>query len=318
MSDIFDAFQRSEAERSGVDLSGPTTVTDLLRSAERRAASKWERTALAEPTAPPAGNETDPPPETGDWESQIPAPATPSAAFGEAGHRFKELTASLSVPNRIVSLDDKESPGAEAFRLLGVRLRDLRRTRSVKKLLITSTIPQEGKSMISANLACTLGLESTQKTLLLEGDVRRPSLAAKFGLERSPGLTECLQGDQGVEASIYRLNGAGIFLLPAGSATNHPLELLQLKRLSRLMDQITEWFDWIVIDSPPVLPLADTSIWMRMSDGILLVTRNGATKKRQLEKGIEALDTKKFIGGILNCSKGSTYGDYYYYRREKE
>jgi Mrp family chromosome partitioning ATPase len=72
------------------------------------------------------------------------------------------------------------------------------------------------------------------------------------------------------------------------------------------MDQLTAWFDWIVIDSPPVLPLADATIWMRLVDGILLVTRQGKTEKRQLLRGLEVLDTAKLIGSLLNCSTNTS------------
>src|SRR6202034_3352103 len=90
------------------------------------------------------------------------------------------------------------------------------------------------------------------------------------------------------------------------------LELLQSGRLSSLMDQLTALFDWIIIDSPPVLPLADTSIWMRLADGILLTTRQGTTTKPQLQKGLEAIEPKKLIGAVVNSSKSAAACDYYY------
>jgi Mrp family chromosome partitioning ATPase len=77
------------------------------------------------------------------------------------------------------------------------------------------------------------------------------------------------------------------------------------------MDQLTAWFDWIVIDSPPVLPLADTSIWSRLADGILLVTRKGTTEKRQLQKGLEALEKSKLLGALVNSSENAAHSDYY-------
>ena len=78
------------------------------------------------------------------------------------------------------------------------------------------------------------------------------------------------------------------------------------------MDQLTAWFDWIIIDSPPVLPMADTSVWMNLADGVLLVLRQGTTEKRQLQRGLEALESKKMIGAVLNCSKSMPHSDYYY------
>ena len=79
-----------------------------------------------------------------------------------------------------------------------------------------------------------------------------------------------------------------------------------------MLDQVAALFDWIIIDSPPILPLADTSVWMRLTDGILLVTRQGTTEKQQLQKGLEAFESKKLIGALLNGSQASAYSGYYY------
>jgi capsular exopolysaccharide synthesis family protein len=238
----------------------------------------------------------------------------PNGAVVNAQATFPTLQASVTAQYRLICFTDSESPAAEAFRLLGVRLRDLRRKRPLKKMLITSTIPQEGKSMVSANLACTLALRTPQKVLLIEGDLRRPSLSQTFGVPSMKGLSEWLQDERSEMASIYHIEGPGIWLLPAGSASRNALELLQSARLPTLMDHLATQFDWIIIDSPPVLPLADASVWTRLADGILLVTRQGTTEKRQLQKGIEALDSKKFIGALLNCSSYAGHDGYYYYR----
>jgi capsular exopolysaccharide synthesis family protein len=194
-------------------------------------------------------------------------------------------------------------------------LRQLRRERPLKKVLITSTIPQEGKSVVAGNLACVMSSGARQKVVLLEGDVRRPSLSKVFGLRAYPGLCEWLQGARTLTDSLYRLEDAGIWLLPAGSTPANPLELLESKKLPELMEQLTSIFDWVIIDSPPVLPIADTSVWSRLADGILLVTRQGVTEKRHLQRGLEALDQKKLIGALLNSSRRTLDDDYYAYRR---
>jgi capsular exopolysaccharide synthesis family protein len=209
-----------------------------------------------------------------------------------------------------VSVGEEESLGAEKFRFLAVRLRQLRQTRPLKKVLITSTIPQEGKSTVAANLACTLARRKQHKTLLIEGDLRRPTVAQKFGLGRVPGLSEWLRGESET-MNIYRLEALGLWVLPAGSAPENPLELMQSGKLSPTMEQLTAWFDWIIIDSPPVLPLADTSIWARLADGILLVTRKGITEKQQLQRGLEALEPAKLLGALVNGSTDAAHSDYY-------
>jgi Mrp family chromosome partitioning ATPase len=275
VSQIFDALQRSEAERSGMDLSGLTEATEMLQRAERLAASEWETKRGTEQLDATKGAERDT--SSGLVEASSIAMTSEARATAELSmldpfSQFQSLKASLTPQSRLVSLMDNGSPAAEAFRLLGVRLRHFRRDRELKKVLITSTIPQEGKSMIAANLACTLALGTQQRILVLEGD----------------------------------------WILPAGSAPSNALELLQSGKSSALMDQLTGWFDWIIIDSPPVLPLADTSVWMRFADGILLVTRQGTTERRQLERGLEAIEPKKLIGALVNSSKDAAASCYYY------
>jgi len=88
--------------------------------------------------------------------------------------------------------------------------------------------------------------------------------------------------------------------------------VLQSVKLNALMAQLADWFDCIVIDSPPVLPLADTSVWMRLADGIILVARQGITEKKQLQRGLEAIEPQKLVGSLLNCSKNQANSHYYY------
>jgi capsular exopolysaccharide synthesis family protein len=284
MSHIFDALQRAETERAGTEasLTEPSTfslATDLLQVAERK-----RRGATVPSIDRPDGSK-----------------------FLE---QFPSLPVSIVPNSRLVAVGEEQSLGAEKFRFLAVRLRQLRQSRPLKKVLITSTIPQEGKSTVAANLACTLARRKQHKTLLLEGDLRRPTVAQKFGLGNVPGLSEWLRGETET-MNVYRLEALGLWVLPAGTAPENPLELMQSGKLSPLMDQLTSWFDWIIIDSPPVLPLADTSIWARLADGVLLVTRKSITEKQQLQRGLEALETAKLLGALVNGSTDAAHSDYY-------
>jgi capsular exopolysaccharide synthesis family protein len=291
VSRIFEALQRSEAERAGVAQPEPFSLaTELLRNAERG----LEDAAGINHHPGVGGN--------GLGEGRV-----AEARF----EQFQTLPIHLAPNSRLICLTDKESLGAEKFRFLSVRLRQLQQTRPLKKLLITSTIPEEGKSMVSGNLAAVLSRKKQQKILLLEGDLRRPVLASRFGLGKLPGLTEWLHQEPAPITSIYRLEGLGLWFLPAGKPSDNPLELMQSGRLSALMDQLAAWFDWVIIDSPPVLPLADTSLWMRLADGILLVAREGVTQKKQLQKGLEILESSKLLGMVLNSSSNSDHENYY-------
>jgi len=319
VSHIFDGLQKSESLRPGGESSQPTDATELLRHIEHRTASMWEAAHVETPSpVTGAGRVTpfgrrDGTLDTTAVEARLVSEQSTTVNAEDVFGQFQLLPISVTPQNRLICVTDNESPAAEAFRLLGVRLRDLRRKRPLRKLLITSTIPQEGKSLVSANLACTLALRVPERTLLVEGDLRRPSLSQMFGIGRVPGLNEYLQGERTLMDSIYHLEAAGTWILPAGNSPSNPLELLQSGKLPEMMDQLAEWFDWVIVDSPPILPLADASVWMRSADGVLLVTRQGTTEKRQLQRGLEAIESKKLIGALLNGSTTPAHSSYYYY-----
>jgi capsular exopolysaccharide synthesis family protein len=303
MSHIFDALQRAETERTGAERDDLALATELLKIAEAE--------AVVAPTDKVSEDDvrtTDHVIRTSVAVSTASNGAVPPKIF----ERFGSLPVVMPTTSKLVSIIEKDSLAAEKFRFLGVRLRQIQQTRPLKKVLITSTIPEEGKTTVSANLACTLARRRQQKTLLLEGDLRRPTLAKQFGLDRVPGLCEYLQNESDIADSIYRLDALGLWILPAGRTPQNPLELMQNGKLSPLMNQLSSWFDWIVIDSPPVLPLADTSMWMRMADGILLVTRQGKTEKQHLQRGVEALDRSKLLGALINSSANVARSNYYY------
>src|ERR1700691_4912009 len=178
MSHIFDALQRSEAEQSG-EAPALAVATELIQAVERKATTEREPVV-----------------ERGfAVEREIGPEIETLGSNPTAVDQFPSLQVAVNPQSRLVSLADHESLAAEKFRFLGVRLRQLRQNRPLKKILITSSIPQEGKSMVAANLACTLARRQRQKTLLLEGDLRRPTVAAEFGLGRVPGLCEWLSGE---------------------------------------------------------------------------------------------------------------------------
>jgi capsular exopolysaccharide synthesis family protein len=282
MSQIFDALQRSETDRSGTEVSA---VKELLEVVERNSAQ------------PVGGNEL----------------AKANTAVVQS-REYPTAPVVVSSQNKLVCVTDGESLAAEKFRFLAVRLRHLQQKRAMKRILVTSSVPGEGKTMIVENLACALA-GNKQKVLLLEGDLRRPSVSPQLGLDGLPGLAELLEsnGSGNHSFNVYRLESLGFWMLPAGRPPRNPMECLQPAKLSALMDELAGDFDWIVIDSPPVLPLADTSIWMRLADAILLVTRPGMTAKKQLQRSLETIESAKLLGAVLNGSKEATANNYYNY-----
>jgi capsular exopolysaccharide synthesis family protein len=300
MSRIFDALQRSGTEHSGVEypdmVSVATAVFETPNSqevAEVSEATVHEAEQAAQPV-----QDRDAIAELQTQDNANRAPAFPS------------LEVSVTPSSRLVFLTQPESLAAEKFRFLGVRLRQMRQSRPLKKVLVTSTIPEEGKSLVSVNLAGVLARRK-ERVLLIEGDMRRPTLAEQFGLGRLGGLAEWLQGGLETPSNIYRLGGPGFWIMPAGDPPANPLELMQSGRLSSLMGQLAILFDWIVVDSPPLLPLADTTVWARLTDGTLLVAREGKTEKRPLEHGLEMIKKSDLLGVVLNGCRNTDHDSYY-------
>lgn len=283
MSRIFEGLQRCDTERSGRPL--PESITELLDSAETL---QFETEISGELSAEPLSV----------TELSHGAESTTNRL-----EQFRSARPSFSSDSRLVCMTSLASPGAEKFRVLAVRMRHLQQTRRVKKILITSTLPDEGKTLIAANLALTLARRRLQNVLLFEGDLRTPRLAQQFGLSRLSGLSELLQHKEPLAASIYHLEGTGLWFLPAGVVPEDPLELMQSGLLSELVDNLASLFDWILVDSPPLIGLADTSLLTRVVDGVLLVAREAKTEKRALAKGLEMLNSSSLLGVVLNyCS----------------
>ncbi len=298
MSHIFDALQKADAEHARQDGIKRCEVLELLRNAESRAAAGAQR---GEAEIHGNGNSS---------ESGAGA-LTPIRPAGRL-EAISSVRVAPALTSRLITLLDAQSAATEAFRVLAVRLRQLQRDAAIRSVLISSAIPQEGKSLVAGNLACTLAVRSQQKILLLEGDGRRPALSALFGMSGSAGLQEYCRGKAELTDCIHYLECAGVWFLPAGQAAEDTPSFLQIPSLQSLLERLNEWFDWILVDSPPMLPLADASVWMRITDATLLVVRQGLTQRRELEKALESFDRKKLLGAVLNCASKPAHSEYYY------
>ena len=318
MSQIFDALLRAETEQGRTGPGAESEATELLRSVEHQASSRWGSSPVAESHDAVAAAYAETLAErldllrSGTLQGEQRNAGLAPSGQPDLWRQFRSIPVAHSAESRLVSLAEQADPTSEAFRLLGVRIRELRQTRPLNRVLITSTVPQEGKSTVAANFACTLAYNSGERILLLEGDIRRPSLTRIFRLGEVAGICECLRGERSLGESVFHLEDAGLWILPAGQASANCLDLVQSKKLPAMMNQLSELFDWIIVDSPPILPLADTSIWSQLVDGILLVTRQGVTEKKQLKRGLKVLDPSKVIGALLNSSRASSYSSYYY------
>jgi capsular exopolysaccharide synthesis family protein len=287
MSYIFEALQRAEAERSGGSLpNNAESVADLLQGVEREIERRQAHEELP---------------------VEVQAEVRGTESFASA----KVLSLAPAADSRLVCLTDQGSLAAEKFRVLGLKLRNLRERRKLKRIVVTGTAPEEGKSLVAVNLALNQSRSKVLKTLLIDGDLRRPTVATRFGFERNlPGLSECLRGERQLSDVVYKLNGSGLWFLPAGRTPENPLDLMQSGRVSELLDRLGNFFDWIVIDTPPVVPVADTTFWMKLADGVLLVIREGVSEKKVVERALDSFDRAALLGVVVNsCSR--EHKDYY-------
>ena len=209
----------------------------------------------------------------------------------------------------------RHAQAAEQFRTLRSKLYQLRNTQKLKTILVTSAIPQEGKTWVVSNLAQTFVRQSGRRALMIDADLRFPRLHAPFGAPSTPGLTDYLQGK--VEESAIIQQGqqseSSLYLIPAGSKVSNASELLSGGRMKGLIDRMAPMFDWIVLDSPPCLSVSDASMLAEFCDGVLVVLRAGRTPIALAEKAEKELRGKNVIGVVLNAVEGSAAYGYPYH-----
>jgi capsular exopolysaccharide synthesis family protein len=188
----------------------------------------------------------------------------------------------------------------EQFRTLRSRLFLLRKERPLQTILISSPLPKEGKSFIAANLAQAFAQQAEGQVFLIDGDLRSPQLHAQFGTTSEPGLSDYLQGDIDEVEAIQRAPLANLFFLPSGKSVRKPSELLGNGRLKNLLTLVAPWFDWIILDSPPVIPISDAKLLAESCDGVLMVVAAAGTPAESAQKACQEFRKNQVLGVVLN------------------
>lgn len=215
--------------------------------------------------------------------------------------------------SHLVARIEDDPVATEHFKQFRYRLKRLRQERALTSLLISSSIPQEGKTTTTVNLAAALAMTS-QRCLLIDADLRRPSVHAAMNLSPRPGLTEVLEGRLELSSVLRRVEPYGFFYLSAGGPAKSPLELLESARMQELTCELKSVFEWTLFDSPPLIPFADGHRVAGLCDATLLVVRDGFTPRDDLRRCISSLKGNFIAGIVLNGSADSThdyYNDYY-------
>ena len=203
--------------------------------------------------------------------------------------------------------------GMEEFRTLRSRLYQLREKLSLKTLMIASALPGEGKTFVSSNLAYALVRQHGRRVLMIDADVRKPHMHECIGTSSTPGLNDYLLGKAEAKAILQRGAIENLFLIPGGEVVTNPAELIANGRFKRLLDELKPLFDWILVDSPPVIPISDGSVIARWLDGVLLVVRVEETAVELLQQAKQELRNRPLLGVVLNRAIETSKKSAYYY-----
>jgi len=305
MSRIHDALKKAEQDRA------TTQVTDIGALPQQvsavTAAPAWEESVATAPA------EVVPPAE----QTATKAVAPPTACES----RFDDLRAHCAQPRWHVDTDASVfanpalSPqAAEQFRTLRSRLYHLQAHQTLRTILITSAIPREGKTWVTSNLAQAIVRQADRRALVIDADLRASRLHSVLGAPLSPGLTEYLKGEADETQIIQHGADGNLWFIPGGSQVTNPSELLSNGRMKTLLERVAPLFDWVLIDSPPCLSVADAGILAAHCDGILVVVRAGQTPAAMAQKSRQELQGRNVIGVVLNAvEQAPKYGSSYHY-----
>lgn len=221
----------------------------------------------------------------------------------------------------VIEKSPKSVP-AEAYRTLRTNIQYASFDKELRRILVTSSGPGEGKSTTAANLALSIA-ETGKSVLLIDCDLRKPSVHKKFKISNEKGVTNFLLGEVTFEQAtkVYKNK---LFIMTAGTIPPNPAEMLSSNKLKNFLKKVSDQFDMVIIDSPPVMAVTDAQILSTITDGVILVITSGQTEKAMAIKAKESLKkvNANIIGVVLNRLKeenGKSYGyGYYYYYNEDE
>ncbi|TAK29744.1 MAG: polysaccharide biosynthesis tyrosine autokinase [Chloroflexota bacterium] len=225
----------------------------------------------------------------------------------------------LNGHERLVTFANPRSPAAEAYRQLRTNIQFSSLDRPLKTLLVTSTSPEEGKSTTLANLAITIA-QTGNKVLIVDCDLRRPTVHSIFGITNSAGLTSAMVDTSLSQLPTQEVGIPNLLVLPSGPLPPNPSELLGSHRMQELMARLRESADYVLFDSPPVLAVTDAAVLASKLDGVLLVVNAGHTKREMAKKAKAALDkvNANIVGVVLNNVKYDTRMHHYFADGEKK
>ncbi|NQS98817.1 MAG: polysaccharide biosynthesis tyrosine autokinase [candidate division Zixibacteria bacterium] len=216
---------------------------------------------------------------------------------------------------RLITRISPKSPITEAYRALRTNIQFSVLDNPMKVILISSSATKEGKSTTTANLAITMAQAGT-RTLIIDCDLRRPTMHALFGMERKVGLTNILTGELKFENAVKSTDVDNLYLITAGDIPPNPAELMASKPIEAVLDRARKEFDMVLLDSPPIIAVTDAVIISTRVDGIILIVSSGFVNKREVTRAVGLLESvnARILGVLINgLNIKRMYGSYYYY-----
>ena len=250
--------------------------------------------------------ETEHPPKTKEAEQK---------SFHRSNRGIYSAPATCSNHGLIV-LNDPSSAEAENFRMLRTRIFHPVKGKSTRCILVTSTIPEEGKSFVSANLAAAIALGMEKHVLLIDADLRRPTQSGIFCLDNSRGLVNHLRDGEDLSQLIQKTQLEKLSVITSGKSPLNPSEIVDSKKMSSMIEEtLNRYHDRvIIIDSPPIQSAAETTVLSKYVDGVVLVIRWGQANKEQIRKAAELIGSEKILGIVFNqCPPKSLKDQYHAY-----
>ncbi|MBC7797352.1 MAG: CpsD/CapB family tyrosine-protein kinase [Pyrinomonadaceae bacterium] len=226
-----------------------------------------------------------------------------------------------AVEPHLVAITQPRSVHCEEFRGLRTHILHRAERQRMQAVVVASSRPGEGKTTTAVNLAWLMAQTDGITALLIDSDLRMPSLADYLGVSEKPGLSEVFSGESKLEDAIIRLEPAGLHLLPGGEPRDDVAEMLSGSRFREILEQARLMFDFIIIDAPPLGIFTDAAVLINHADGALLVVRAGKTRYNTVNRLLEDLPRDRMLGVVLNGGEGEVsadHYDYYYNNYEKK
>ena len=217
-----------------------------------------------------------------------------------------------TVNPRVVSITQPRSPYCEEYRSLRTQILHKAQKRKLQSIVVVSAGPSEGKSVTALNLSWLFAQTDGVRALVIDSDLRLPSLAGYLGIESKKGLSDVLTGELSLKEAIVQLEPAGLYVLPGGTARSDVAELLSGPKFAEILEEARGFFDYVIIDAPPLGIFTDAAVLINLADGALLVVRANQTSYKDIDRILDTLPRERILGTVLNQSEDTLMDESYY------